>query len=103
MGTLILFSSIRPFSGSVIDTVIKTGNLRTVPVECHGDDTSLILHDTSLSSILILLVYFSKFNIYDSPIILPLRLAYLNEDTNTPFVLEVKSRKKLWSKLIGTR
>jgi len=74
-----------------------------VPVECHGDDTSIIFHDTSLSSLLILLIYVSKFNIYDTPITLPLRLAYLNEDTNTLFVLEVKSRKKLWSKLIGTR
>ena len=26
---------------SVIDTVNKTKNLRTVPVECHGDDNSL--------------------------------------------------------------
>ena len=30
-------------SGSVIDIVIKIGNLRTLPVECHGDDTSLMV------------------------------------------------------------
>ena len=62
-------------SGSVIDTVTKTGNLRTVPVECHGDDTPLIFHDTPLSSLLILLVYVSKFNFHDTPMTLPLRLA----------------------------
>ena len=61
-------------SGSVIDIVIKIGNLRTVPVECHGDDTPLIFHDTSLFSLLILLVHVSKFNVHDTPIILPLRL-----------------------------
>ena len=37
-------------SWSVIDTVIKTGNLRIVPEECHGDDTLLTFHDTTLSS-----------------------------------------------------
>ena len=37
-------------SGSVIDTVTKTENLRTAPVECHGDDTSLTFHDTHLFS-----------------------------------------------------
>ena len=61
-------------SGSVIDTVIKTGNLRTVSVECHGDDTPLTFHDTLLSSLLILLVHISKFNIHDTPITLLLRL-----------------------------
>ena len=62
-------------SGSVIDTVTKTENLRIVLVECHGDDTPLIFHDTPLFSLLILLVYFSKFNVHDTPMILPLKLA----------------------------
>ena len=47
-------------SGSVIDTVTKTGNLRTVPMECHGDDTPLTFHDTILSSLLILLIHVSN-------------------------------------------
>ena len=38
-------------SESVIDTVIKTRNLRTVLVECHDDDTPLIFHDTSFFSL----------------------------------------------------
>ena len=59
---------------SIIDTVTKTGNLRTVPVECYGDDTPLIFHDILLFS-LILLVHVSKFNVHDTPITLPLRLA----------------------------
>ena len=49
-------------SGSVIDTVIKTENLRTMPVD--------IFHDTHLSSLLMLLVHGSKFNAHDTPIIL---------------------------------
>ena len=53
---------------SVIDTVIKIENLRTVSVECHDDDTSFTFHDTSLSSLLILLLHISKFNIHDTPI-----------------------------------
>ena len=61
-------------SGSVIDTVTKTENLRTVPVECHGDDTPLIFHDTLLPSLLILLIYVIKFNTYDILITLPLKL-----------------------------
>ena len=60
---------------SIIDTVTKTGNLRIVPVECHGDDTPFTFHDTHLSSLLILLVYVSKFNVHDTPITLPLRLS----------------------------
>ena len=36
------------FSESVIDTVFKIENLITVSVECHGDDTSLTFHNTSL-------------------------------------------------------
>ena len=63
------------FSRSVIDAVIKIKNLRTVPVECHDDDTPLIFYDTLLSSLLILLVYVSKFNVHDTSITLPLRLA----------------------------
>ena len=62
-------------SGSVIDIVIKTENLRTVSVECHSDDTPLIFHDTSLSPLLILLVYVNKFNLHNTSITLPLRLA----------------------------
>ena len=54
-------------SGSVIDIVIKTENLRTVPVECHGDDTSITFHDTTFSYLLILLVHVSKFNVHDTP------------------------------------
>jgi len=62
------------FSRSV-DTVINIkNNLRIVLVKCHGDDISFIFHDISLSS-LILLVYVSKFNVYDTLITLPLRLA----------------------------
>ena len=44
-------------SGSVIDIVIKIGNLRTVPVECHVDNTPLIFYDIFLLSLLILLIY----------------------------------------------
>jgi len=62
-------------SGSVIDTVTKTENLRTVPVECPGDDTPLTFHDTHLFFLLILLVHIIKFNIHDTPMTLPLRLA----------------------------
>ena len=69
-------------SGSVIDTVTKTRNLRTVPVECHGDDTPLIFHDTPFSSLLILLVHVSKFNVHDTPITLPLRLTLLSNLCN---------------------
>ena len=62
-------------SGCVIDTVTKIRNLRTVLAECHGDDTPLIFHDTHLFSLLILLAYVSKFNVHDTLITLPLRLA----------------------------
>ena len=48
------------------NTVTKTENLRTVPVECHGDDTPLIFHDTHFFSLLILLVHISKFNVHDT-------------------------------------
>jgi len=44
-------------------------------VECHGDDTPLTFHNTLLSSLLILLVHVSKFNIHDTSITLSLRLA----------------------------
>ena len=53
-------------SGSVIDIVTYTGILRTVPVECHGDDTPLTFDDTPSFSLLILLVHVSKFNIHDT-------------------------------------
>jgi len=46
-----------------------------VPVECHGDDTHLTFDNTHFSSLLILLVHVSKFNVYDTLIILTLRLA----------------------------
>ena len=62
-------------SGSVIDTVIQTRILRAVPVKCHGDGTPLTFHDTHLFSLLILLVYVSKFNVHDTLMTLPLRLA----------------------------
>ena len=62
-------------NGSIIDTVTKIENLRTVPVECHGDDTPLTFHNTHISSLLILLVHVSKFNVHDTPITLPLKLA----------------------------
>ena len=55
------------FSGSVIDTVIQTVILNTVPVDCHGDNTSLAFHNTPLFSLLILLVHDSKFNVHDTP------------------------------------
>jgi len=44
------FTKTSPSGGSVIDTVIETENLRSVPVEYYGDDTSLTFHDTPLSS-----------------------------------------------------
>ena len=59
--------------GSVIDTVIYTRILKTVPVESHGDDTSLTFYNTSLFSLLILLIYIIKFNVHDTKMILPLR------------------------------
>ena len=59
--------------GSVIDTVIYTGILRTVSVECHDDDTPLTFYDTSLFSLLILLVHVSKFNVNDTPTKIRLR------------------------------
>ena len=62
-------------SGSVIDTVTKTENLRIVLVECHGNDTPLTFYDTPLFSLLILLVHVSKFNVHDTPMTFPLRLA----------------------------
>jgi len=37
-------------SGSVIDTVTKTENLRFVPVEYQSDDTSLTFHDTPIGT-----------------------------------------------------
>jgi len=46
-----------------------------VPVEGHGDDTPLTSHDTPLFSLLILLVHVSKFNVHDTLMTLPLRLA----------------------------
>ena len=60
------------FSGSVIDTVTQTGILKTVLVECHGDDTPLTFHDTPLFFFLILLVHVSKFNVHDTLMTLPL-------------------------------
>jgi len=49
IGTRKVTSTKVSLSVSVIDTVIKTGNLRIVSVECHGDDTPLTFHDTPLS------------------------------------------------------
>ena len=46
-------------------------------VECYGDDTAHIFHDTSLFPLLILLVHVSKFNVYNTLITLSLRLAYI--------------------------
>ena len=54
------------FSGSVIDIVILIEILRTVLMECHGDDPHFIFHDTHLFSLLILLVHVSKFNVHDT-------------------------------------
>ena len=34
-------------------------------MECHGNDTPLIFHDTHLFYLLILLVHLSKFNVHD--------------------------------------
>ena len=51
---------------SVIDTVIKTGNLRTILVEYYDDDTPIIFYNTFLSFLLILLVHISKFNVHDT-------------------------------------
>ena len=62
-------------SESIIDTVTKIGNLRTMPVECHGDDTPLTFHGTILFSLLILLVHVSKFNVHDTPMTVSLKLA----------------------------
>jgi len=42
-------------------------------VECHGDEPLLIFHNTLLFSLLVLLLYVSKFNIHDPLITLPLR------------------------------
>ena len=39
-------------------------------MEYHGDDTPLIFHDTLLSSLIILLVHISKFNVHDTSITL---------------------------------
>ena len=44
-------------------------------IECHGDDTPLTFHDTSLLSLLVLLVHVSKFNIHNTLMTLLLRLA----------------------------
>jgi len=48
-----------------------------VPVECHGDDTSLTFHDTPLFYLLILLVHVIKFNVHDTLMTLPLRMVLL--------------------------
>ena len=72
-------------SESVIDTITKAENLRTVTVECHGDDTPLTFHDTLLFSLLILLVYVCKFNVHDTLITLPLKLA-LAQTLNSPHI-----------------
>ena len=58
--------TLRPFSVGLSSTQLSR-ILRTVPVECHGNDTSLIFHDTPLFSLLVLLVHVSKFNIHDTP------------------------------------
>ena len=49
--------------------------LADLAAQTYGDDTSLTFHDTPLSSLLILLVYVSKFNVHDTLMTLPLRLA----------------------------
>ena len=54
--------------GSVIDTVIKTENLRTMSVECHGDDIPLKFHDTPLSSYYwYMLANLMFLTLYDTP------------------------------------
>ena len=77
LGVFNLYAKVS-LSGSIIDTVTKNENLRTVPVKCYGDDTPLTFHDTHLFSLLILLVHVNKFNIHDTLITLPLRLALLS-------------------------
>ena len=52
LGVFNLYAKVS-LSGSIIDTVTKNENLRTVPVKCYGDDTPLTFHDTSISSLLI--------------------------------------------------
>ena len=44
-------------------------------MEYHGDDTPLTFHDTPIFSLLILLVHVIKFNVHDTLITLPLKLA----------------------------
>jgi len=45
---LYIYFSCQTLTGSVIDTVIKVVNLKTMPVEHYGDDTLLTFYDTSL-------------------------------------------------------
>ena len=85
-------------SGSVINTVTYTRILKTVPVKCHGDDTPLTFHDTHLFSLLILLGYVSKFNVHDTLITLPLRLALPTKPSQLPACLH---KGKLASKLVN--
>ena len=47
-------------------------------VEGHSDDTPLTSHDTSLFSLLILLVYVSKFNVHHILMTLSLKLVQEN-------------------------
>ena len=69
-----------------------------MPVECHGDNTSLTFHDTHIFPLLILLVHISKFNVHDTLITFLLRLA-----SSIYFILLMPSigiisveEKKLW-------
>ena len=50
-------------------------------VECHDDDTFLTFYYTVLFSLLILLVYVSKFNVHNTPMTLPLKLALISRST----------------------
>ena len=45
---LYIYFSCQTLTGSVIDTVIKVVNLKTMPVERYGDDTLLTFYDTPL-------------------------------------------------------
>jgi len=66
-------------SESVIDIIIKTGNLRIVLVECHQYN----YYDTPLSSLLILLVHVDKFNVHDTSITLSVLVASQRTSINS--------------------
>lgn len=66
-------------SESVIDIIIKTGNLRIVLVVCHQYN----YFDTPLSSLLILLVHVDKFNVHDTSITLSVLVASQRTSINS--------------------